>query len=616
MQIARPLVLFLILESLLADFPVCSKEDMQQEKCGGCIIHKSDGKCQECVDHFYPSEYLCLKGNLPHCRKYKSSTECLECTDSYYPVEGECKFNPYCSNFDSEEKLCLECISDAYYLNENRICAPRKNQFCKEKEPNEDTCKSCQKDYYLDPSKNCRPITLIDHCYQYVDSKNECKYCNRDHFKSKTKNECLPLTNRIHYCRIYVDDGVCFFCNKGRVNESNVCVTYVDNCKSYDLEYDHCVQCENNYFMDSRYECVKRTHVDNCFRYFPSMDLCQLCKNGYKFDGENHCIFDINCEQNDPQYNHCLKCKQGFVYDIVHRECIINFTPNCLTVNSDQQVCTKCESSTFLDQRLNQCIKRTTVENCKEYDPEADECKKCESSYYLDDNSCVYYMKGCATLRENKECEKCYENYENVDGTCQPKIEASSSMEILLIVILCVVCSVFFVFLMCYAWCKWKNSKKYEDKHEEKLINDFFEKIRKNQQKNKKQKLELSKEIFFSESDSPTKECSISEVSVQTKSGDTSFLKDEKFIQYISKNRNANLSVITEDEHDASSLSFQKEPKKLFDLSMEKDISGDEDSKKLKKMFEKVKKEEASLRTNTVLEEIKEEDDESFENKK
>lgn len=146
-----------------------------------------------------------------------------------------------------------------------------------------------------------------------------------------------------------------------------------------------CNKCEQGYYRDSDFNCVKRTRASilNCMEYKDDDDECSKCASGFYYATASHT---------------CNSFPTGI--------------PNCAAYTT-LATCAYCIEGFFLDanQQCQTTTSLTTITGCLIWETK-DTCKKCKDTYFLKDNkNCVANTsttaKGCVTFKSETECETC-----------------------------------------------------------------------------------------------------------------------------------------------------------------------------------------------------------------
>lgn len=108
-------------------------------------------------------------------------------------------------------------------------------------------------------------------------------------------------------------------------------------------DWNHCIQCENNYFLDQWGECIEypKNPISNCNKYL-SLNKCLECKNLFLLFSESECL-PVKEVDNCILYNgsigrtECLMCHNDyFLKDtvcILRKNSFKNSMLNCEILN-------------------------------------------------------------------------------------------------------------------------------------------------------------------------------------------------------------------------------------------------------------------------------------------
>ncbi|KAL4490209.1 hypothetical protein ABPG73_021253 [Tetrahymena malaccensis] len=410
-------------------------------KClGGYVLYKNNPSdtCipyQDCKNGYY------YDLNLSYCKSCQiNCDECLsnmKCTKpsmgyflyNYKPIQ-ECPQTTYLSNNTCYDcgQFCLKCIdqntcqtpyngsyfyllSTKVYVFLNLVC--NTNQFFDE---GQGVCQNCD--------------TSCSQCYKLA---TQCLLCS-DSTMNLLNYECIKDCPTGYYSQLVITtnyqrkmclkcDSICLDCQ----NSPTFCLT---GCiGNYYFYKNQCLQqCPQNY---TPINGICQLNCSSNKNYDPSSDLCCdlncvkctqtqctqcLSTNMYlnQFD-PNQCVqtSDQNCLQTDMLNGNCIKCKDGYEYDLQKKICIY-FIQKCSIYDQyDQTKCSQCQQGYYLTDQNTCC----GIQNCKTcQNNNISVCDICKKMYLLDqNNNCIFdcQVQNCQTcvLNNQQKCEKCISTY-------------------------------------------------------------------------------------------------------------------------------------------------------------------------------------------------------------
>lgn len=96
-----------------------------------------------------------------------------------------------------------------------------------------------------------------------------------------------------------------------------------------------------------------------------------------------------NCVKNDPNFDFCEICEDGFINSNKNKECI-KIPENCDIYSLDNTsteapyyICTTCSDNFYFDTEQKTCV-QITIENCLIYDSTNSTCLRCANEFYKD----------------------------------------------------------------------------------------------------------------------------------------------------------------------------------------------------------------------------------------
>ena len=382
-------------------------------------------------------------GKCPQfCRQCRENKKCFICIDNYTLVgfkEGDdnpiyCLQNSDLGNYYKNEDdntyylcpdNCLSCSNkqqcnycDSMYKlkNDNSSCEEIIPN-CKVLDSNKEKCEECKDNFYLlnDDKLNCHNESLD------VD-----KYFTED--DGKTYINCSKVISNCDKCN---ERDSCLLCKDGyKFNiESKSCEEIVSFCNKYDINFEHCEECKEGYYIlnNDKSHCLNDTldedkyfteddgksytscenAITNCIKC-TGKNECLLCKEGYIFNENNiTCVSEIpSCKNYDINYESCEECSEG--YYLLNDDKL-----NCHNESLDKdKYFTEDEGKTFIS-----CEK--VINNCDKCE-ERQKCKKCKKYFELNNKG-----EECIPFEINFECNINihYLEDENLDFLKEENIE-------------------------------------------------------------------------------------------------------------------------------------------------------------------------------------------------
>lgn len=317
----------------------------------------------------------CQSLTISNCLQYLDFNKCKKCAFGFfvndlgfcesYPVDSI----PFCKEYGSLVN-CKECIS-GYWINELGFCFPVKdveNCIGYSKKVGHMNCVKCNESYYLGDDNQCilRKYEFITNCSVMSDTSETCEECVLNYRNTSDRKKCLSI---ITNCQEYVPSN-------------------------FLTENFSCRLCEENYYFDQEEQFCKKGTIVNCRIYQENQNICEKCVNKFYLENSQCLPHDIlfNCE----------------IYHPTRRN-----------------VCKDCNSSTFLFNKRNDCLKISPqILNCRKFETK-DKCSQCEHGYRLTDSSeCVEIdpALNCVQMIKN-QCEICLENFVLQNGICYDPVD-------------------------------------------------------------------------------------------------------------------------------------------------------------------------------------------------
>ena len=282
---------------------------------------------------------LCLKPNsqnpvLSNCKLYNSPLFCRECENGFLPqrnslaneISQSCVKNPEktenCILLGPIEE-CIKCKA-GFYLEGDRCFAGDINgcKFYK----NQLNCLECQESFTLLTQQN-RDLCFYSHKIQN---------CEKTGFVQLEKNQldlsCLKCNDLFRKRKISISNQLCFP------------LRAIPNCKTLDPNRSLCEECDDLYFLNQEFTCVKRKNLTfaNCRKFSINSDSCGECEDGFELlsSGDQCSPVEFqtieNCQIQMKGKLECLICLEGF---------FVNSEKKCASVDIPISNCRNYASS-------------------------------------------------------------------------------------------------------------------------------------------------------------------------------------------------------------------------------------------------------------------------------
>lgn len=324
-------------------------KDIDQES-----FREGEFKCNACSSNQY---FLNLvKENFTFqntCQRFLGKENCVEYDQERF--------------FSESTFVCTKC-DFLYFVDQNSNCTKRTVllEKCIDYSITEDKCMDCELGFFIsEDGLKCIPYPDgIPHCNRYL-THDQCIDCDEGYFLKR--NECLPLDEKrlIDNCVKYTDNDECLKCSEGYLWIQNKCVqVQAKNCASFEnihscatcipgfgFQYSEdkyflncvaknktnclvsedwapfkCVQCENNFYVDTTSEAncqAVKTLIEHCQEY-ESETICKKCAPGTALTADRTAcllnvqitsILDPNCSDSKiTEKPNCQTCKWGHVF--------------------------------------------------------------------------------------------------------------------------------------------------------------------------------------------------------------------------------------------------------------------------------------------------------------
>ena len=350
--------------------------------------------CSSDSEYQYEYENLCY-------------SSCPNGTHNSFDIDYLCEKDLECDNYyNYNHTICLDYISDGYYLNKSHYKTiykcDIKCQNCSHESTEENQCLSCNNNFGFYPKLN--------------DKSNYGNFIN------------------------------CYFnLSKGYYLENNIYKSCYETCKKCiklgDANNHQCTECYLNYTLNET----------NCY---------EICQYYYYFDSSNqyHCTKNEECPDNYKLINDkkkCInKCSEDDIYKIEYKNKCYQFCPDNTYYNYNLTECidnipegfycnnTSLKTIDKCDIKCNNCsyesIKDGLCISCNindNYYPKNNieqkkfiDCYNKLDGYFLNQSTkyfepCYKTCKSCEKLGDNYDhkCTECYSNYNHTNSNCYEK---------------------------------------------------------------------------------------------------------------------------------------------------------------------------------------------------
>ena len=201
-------------------------------------------------------------GKCPqHCSQCKENKKCFICEEGYVLVGSK--------ENDNNPIICSENNNlDNYYKNENDDTYYLCMDNCLTCSSG-DECNNCDLKYKLNEEKNCEE--KIPHCKFFDQNYENCNECDETYYllnndkihchnepidneKFFTEDEGKTYTNcetAIDNCLKCHNRNECYLCKNGFIleNGNTECNSKIAHCKTFDINYEFCEECEEGYYL-------------------------------------------------------------------------------------------------------------------------------------------------------------------------------------------------------------------------------------------------------------------------------------------------------------------------------------------------------------------------------
>ena len=333
--------------------------------------------------------------------------------------------------------ICLKCISDNYFPDQNGGCEPKciigKN-YCHKCSEDSKLCDTCEEGFFPDKIGGCAYVPNCELSYN-----GKCIQCEQEYILIGEKNSfqiCKSInTEDLKHCKlINTINGLCDECEEGYyLNKGDLKCGEVENC--YKTIYDICSSCIDGYCLNKKTnKCIKNDeffincketldgeNCDSCLsRFYLAEDgqctntlMCSETKNGkcikcidkFYLTKDNICTTEEKCEYGDGNTGLCNYCLTGYYLDNKDKKCKIQIGEEFKHCEVYEDGCIECEPEYYIGGDLK-CSK---VKNCMESQNET--CIECNNGYYLGKDNRCSPVEHCIYSGGLFECEECEDEY-------------------------------------------------------------------------------------------------------------------------------------------------------------------------------------------------------------
>ena len=363
------------------------------ENCKKCI---NDNLCLECLE-----DHAFLNDNFKKCynkRNFEIGYYSNENNTIYYPCLANCS---ECIQSD----YCVKCILNYAFIGDDRTKCINTNDT---------TLFDIKKYYTEDNGISYYPCdTLIENCDECV-IKDECNKCRSDY--------------------IILDNDKSFCINKKELDEKKIaytideynyksCSKSINNCITCNSE-NYCLSCEEGYGIvnDIHSKCEYLIGIEQKFYYEESNGIYYSCNKSLKYCEEcidkEHCILCSDSDNYILPYNEsqCIDINEKKLFYFFDKE-LNNYKKckygidNCLKCSSENY-CLQCdEFYTLFNNNTEKCEIKSFYENNNEYIS-----LDFGTNYY----KCGHFINNCFKCKtelvtNEANCYQCNNNYTILD---------------------------------------------------------------------------------------------------------------------------------------------------------------------------------------------------------
>ena len=416
---------------------------------------------------------MCKDSNCLHCSNDYSV--CTGCADGFLAVNGLCvACDSKCKTCEKSISLCKECKDLSAILNEtigscncpatfgfdvSGICQACKESSCRTCEDDYSVCNECSPGYFLE---NERCSSCDSPCLECNNTADYCITCI-DSSINPQNGSCTCLSsfglNELGFCQSCKDSNcsqcaldytICNECKSGFFSTIESCSPCSSPCFECENTESFCISCSDSSIspidgvcacpwhsgFDEAFNC--KSCLTGCLKCSNNYLTCEECSNGY-FLSESQCqLCDNTCSNCTESSTNCLYCQdQAAIQSSSPGECNCPDTKgfnnggicttcvdmNCESCNDDNDVCDKCITGFFVndkkkccDQSCSTCSDGENCESCKDYSSQdllGTGLCVCDAGYGRDENSnCSPCSANCNSCSKNyTQCDTCADHY-------------------------------------------------------------------------------------------------------------------------------------------------------------------------------------------------------------
>lgn len=351
----------------------------------------------------------------PNCTPYQNNCEichplnniCLKCiSDNYFPDENggcepKCTFGKnYCNQCSEDEKLCISCEA-GYFPDKIGGCAYIPN--CELSYNGK--CLKCEDEYILIGDKNsfqiCKSINTQDlkNCKKINTLNGLCDECEENYYLNSGDLKCSETENC--YESIY---SICSKCIDGYClnKKTNKCMKNDESffyCKET-IDGENCDECLFNFYLAEDGQCT-----DTLFCEQTQKGKCIKCTDKFYLSEDNSCTTEEKCQYGDGRTGLCNYCYSGYYLDNKDKKCKIQDGEEFKHCDVYEDGCVECE----LEYYRGEDLKCTKTKNCHESQNEI--CIECKDGYYLGHDTKCSPVEHCIYSGGLFECDECEDGY-------------------------------------------------------------------------------------------------------------------------------------------------------------------------------------------------------------
>lgn len=353
---------------------------------------------------------------------------CIKCRHGYYGLEVDYRV-VNCKVYDSERKVCIECLN-GYSLTDEYHCnlIPTITNCLRysTKSPLRD-CVRCVDGYYIGNTKKTCEVRTMTGCESPDISADLCVVCPTGTLLNTARDRCYqPITSCVKHRNVDAGgDVLCERCEEGyALNEDeNTCTAVIEpECALFSTSNNPvCILYKDSTPFTATMTCTAANKPTDCLEV-DRYGYCKLCNNSTYLTNGRCCSLnkyhDGTACVDIPTAENCDAYKPNSL-----SECLTCSTGNYLTISSgvccpDDTYFDDPDCATNLDLSLN-------VKRCDIFDLITYRCVSCRANYYLLFHVCCpegqYYnldTRACTIIDYNDDCLQVLESDQDVCIKC------------------------------------------------------------------------------------------------------------------------------------------------------------------------------------------------------